>query len=406
MAVDTETQTVFPFSTPVNPQTSYRWRIAGFYFFYFAFVGTYAPYWALYLKSISLTVVEIGVLMSVQPVMRMLAPALWGWLAEHTGNRLRVIQAAAMASLVCYFGVFYTSSFWGMFIVLAALGFFWTASMPLVEATTLTYLGEHTAHYGRIRSWGSVGFIVAALLLGALFDYVSIRWLLWAGLAVMFGIMVFSRLLPATRAEPHHADNLHLHQIALQPAVLSFLVVGFLMAVVHGPYYTFFSIFLVEHHYAKSTVGLLWTLGVVCEIGIFFMMPWLMHRLSLARILAFSLVAAVLRFLLIAWGVDVLALLLIAQALHALTFGAFHAAAVATVHRLFPGRHQSRGQALYGSLSFGAGGMVGNLLSGPLWKTWGPSAMYSMSAAVALLGLLILLWKLKEIEGRTAGRAS
>ena len=261
----------------MNPQTHHRWRIAGFYFFYFAFVGTYAPYWGLYLKSIQLTAIEIGVLMSVQPVMRMFAPALWGWLAEHTGNRLRVIRAAALASVLCYAGVFFTSSFWGMFGVLAAMGFFWTASMPLVEATTLSYLGKNTAHYGRIRSWGSVGFIVAALTLGALFDYVPIRWLLWAGLAVMVGIMAFSRLLPATAAEPHHADHLHLHQIALQPAVMAFLSVGFLMAVVHGPYYTFFSIFLVEHHYAKSTVGLLWTLGVVCEIGIFFTMPWLMQ---------------------------------------------------------------------------------------------------------------------------------
>jgi PPP family 3-phenylpropionic acid transporter len=401
MPVDISMQHALTSPDPVNPQTHYRWRIAGFYFFYFAFVGTYSPYWGLYLKSISLTAVEIGVLMSVQPVMRMLAPALWGWLAEHTGDRLRVIHAAALASVLCYVGVFFTTSFWGMFMVLATMGFFWTASMPLVEATTLSHLGKNTAYYGRIRSWGSVGFIVAALVLGYVFDYAGIHWLLWAGLAVMLGILGFSRLLPATVAEPHHADNLSLRQIALQPAVLAFLVVGFLMAVAHGSYYTFFSIFLVEHHYAKSTVGLLWTLGVVCEIGVFFMMPWLMHRLSLPRILAVALLAAVLRFLLIAWGVDVLALILIAQALHAMTFGAFHAAAVATVHRLFPGRHQSRGQALYGSLSFGAGGMVGGLLSGPLWKNWGPAAMFSVSAGVALVGLVILLWKLAAIEERT-----
>jgi PPP family 3-phenylpropionic acid transporter len=388
----------------VNPQTHYRWRIAGFYFFYFAFVGAYAPYWGLYLTSIHLTAIEIGVLMSVQPVMRMLAPALWGWLAEHLRNRLRVVQAAAVASVLCYLGVFFTTRFWGMLFVLAAMSFFWSASMPLVEATTFSYLGKNTAHYGRIRSWGSVGFILADLALGYLFDYVAIRWVVWAGLMMMLGIMAFSRLLPATRAEPHHADHMPLMGIVAQPAVLAMFGACFLMAVAHGPYYTFFSIFLDEHGYAKSTVGLLWALGVVCEIGIFFLMPWLVRRCSLPRILAIGLAAAVLRFLLIGWGVEVLALILVAQALHAMTFGAFHAAAVASVHHIFPGRHQSRGQALYGSLTYGAGGMLGNLLSGPLWKYWGAAAMYSMSAAVALLGFFILLWKLPQLEERLASQ--
>lgn len=406
MHADTPMQPSSSPSIPVRPQLRYHWRIAGFYFFYFAFVGTYAPYWSLYLNSIQLTAIEIGVLMSVQPVMRVLAPALWGWLAEHTGSRLRVIQAAAAVSALCYLGVFFTTQFWGMLLVLATMSFFWSASMPLVEATTLTYLGKNTAHYGRIRSWGSVGFIVAVLALGYLFDHVAIRWLLWAGLAVMLGIMAFAHLLPATRAEPHHADHTPLARILFRPEVLAMFGACFLMAVAHGPYYTFFSLFLVEHGYTKSAVGLLWALGVVCEIGIFFLMPWITRHVSLPKILALALVAAVLRFLLIGWGVGVLPLILIAQALHAITFGAFHAAAVALVHHLFPGRHQSRGQALYGSFTYGAGGMIGNLLSGPLWKYWGAAAMYSVSAGFALLGLGILMWKLRQIEGRVSGPAA
>ena len=386
----------------MTSHTHYHWRIAGFYYFYFSFVGLSSPYWALYLQSIHMNAIEIAILMSVQPVMRMVAPALWGWLADHWSDRLRVIQLAAFASVVCYLGLFFTVSFWGLLPVLGLMGFFWSASMPLVEATTLASLGKQVARYGRIRAWGSVGFIVTAMGLGYMLDYVAIRWLLWAGLFIMLGIMMFSHLLPHTRSEPHHADSLRLREIVLQPAVLTFLAAGFLMAVAHGPYYTFFSVFLVDHHYAKSTVGLLWTLGVVCEIGIFFLMPWLMQRLSMPRILAAALLGAILRFLLIGWGVDVLALILIAQALHAITFGAFHAAAVALVHQLFPGRHQSRGQALYGSLSFGAGGMVGGLLSGPLWQHWGPALMYTMSAAAALLGLLVMMWKLQAIEATAA----
>ena len=115
-------------------------------------------------------------------------------------------------------------------------------------------------------------------------------------------------------------------------------------------------------------------------------MPWLMRRFSLPQILAVSLACAVLRFLLIGWGVDVLALILLAQTLHAITFGAFHAAAVALVHHFFAGRHQARGQALYGSLTYGAGGMLGGLASGPLWQHWGAAAMYSHERGHGLAG--------------------
>ena len=136
----------------MNTPKNYYWRIAGFYFFYYAFVGLFAPYWGLYLKSIRFDAIEIAVLMSVQPVMRMVAPNIWGLLADQTGKRHLVVRIAATLSAVCYLGVFATTSFWGMFLVLALMSFFWSASMPLVEATTLSYLGKHSARYGRIRS--------------------------------------------------------------------------------------------------------------------------------------------------------------------------------------------------------------------------------------------------------------
>jgi len=373
---------------------NYHWRIAGFYFFYYAFVGMFAPYWSLYLQSIHFDAIEIAILMSMQPVMRMIAPNLWGWLADYTGKRLLVVQIAATLSAVCYLGVFATTSFWGMLLVLGLMGFFWSASMPLVEATTLTYLGEHTARYGRIRSWGSIGFIVAVVGLGYAFDYIAIAWLLWAGLVCELGILLFSRQIPPTEVLAHHTDSQPVMSIVKQPQVLALLAACFLMSVAHGPYYTFFSIYLVEHGYAKSAVGMLWALGVICEIGVFFLMPWLTRRYTLPQILMVSFACAVLRFLLIGWGVDTLWLLLIAQVLHAATFGSFHAAAVALIHQYFQGRHQSKGQALFGSLTYGAGGMLGGLASGPIWQHYGPSVLYSCSAGMALLGLLLMGWKL------------
>ncbi|MBU1775866.1 MAG: MFS transporter, partial [Gammaproteobacteria bacterium] len=310
---------------------------------------------------------------------------------------------AASLSALFYLGVFATTSFWGLFLVLTLMSFFWSASMPLVEATTMSWLGKNTAHYGRLRSWGSIGFIVSVVGLGYAFDHIAIAWLLWAGLVCEVGILLFARQMPKTEVLAHHTDHQPIKQIVLQPSVLALFGACFLMAVAHGPYYTFFSIYLVEHGYAKSVVGGLWALGVICEIGVFFLMPALVRRFGFANILFASLAAAVLRFLLIGWAVDVVALLLLAQALHALTFGAFHAASVGLVHQFFQGRHQSRGQALFGSVTYGAGGVLGGLASGPIWQHWGATALYSCSAGAALLGMILLRWKLRKgAEGQTA----
>jgi len=166
------------------------------------------------------------------------------------------------------------------------------------------------------------------------------------------------------------------------------------MAAAHGPYYTFYSIYLVDNGYSKGAVGGLWALGVICEIGVFFLMPMLVRRFGFTRILLASFGAAIVRFMLIGWTVDVVVLLLFAQVLHALTFGAYHAASVGLVHEFFQGRHQSKGQALFGSLTYGAGGMLGGLASGPIWQHYGASVLYTCSAGAAVLGLLLMWWKL------------
>jgi PPP family 3-phenylpropionic acid transporter len=318
--------------------------------------------------------------------------------ADRLGNRRLVVQVAALGSVICYLGLFFTIEYFELLMVLVCMSFFWSASMPLVEATTLTYLGKNSSSYGRLRSWGSLGFIITVMSLGYVFDFIAIRWILWVGLSIQLGILYFSRQIPATTVIAHHTDHQPILRIVLQPHVLALFGACFLMAVAHGPYYTFFSIYLVEHGYAKSSVGALWTLGVFCEIVVFFSMPWLMRHYSLPKILIVSMVLAVIRFLLIAWQVDNLIYLFLAQILHAATFGAFHAAAVALIHHYFRGRHQSRGQALFGSITYGAGGMLGGIGGGPLWLQWGGSVMYTFSAGVAFVGVLLLLWKLNRLQ--------
>jgi PPP family 3-phenylpropionic acid transporter len=371
------------------------WRLSGFYFFYFAFVGAMAPFWGLYLQSLAFNAFQIGVLMSLLQVMRMFAPNIWGWVADRAGKRVAIVQIAVGLSLLSFIPVFFSSSFAWLFVAMSLMSFFWSASLPLVEATTLSHLGEKTAKYGRIRLWGSVGFIVAVIGLGYLFDFVAIRWLLWAVLGIVAALLLFSRHIPEAEVLAHHTDHLPIWHIIRRPEVLAFIGAGFLMAAAHGAYYTFYSIYLVDHGYAKSSVGLLWSLGVVCEIGVFLWMPRLLRSVSLRQVLLASLALAVLRFLMIGWGVGWIAVIVAAQLLHAATFGAYHSAAVEMVHRFFKGRHQAQGQALYNSVSFGAGGTLGGLYSGMAWETLGPNVTFTIAAAFALAAFGLVAWKLR-----------
>jgi len=375
------------------------WRLSSFYFFYFAFVGAFTPFWGLYLKSLEFSAFQIGMLMSLLQVARIFAPNLWGWLADHTGKRVKVVQLAALLSLTSYIGVFAGNSFAWLFVVMLLMSLFWSASLPLVEAITLGHLGEGGEGYGRIRLWGSIGFIVAVLVLGYVLDYAPVRALLWIVLGLKVGVLLFTRWIPEPRVVPHHTDDLSVWAIVRRPEVAAFLAACFLMAAAHGVYYTFYSIYLVDHGYSKSAVGMLWALGVVCEVLVFLWMPRLTKRFGLRQILLWSFALATLRFLMIGWGVGVLAVVVLAQTLHAASFGSYHAAAVALTHRYFRGRHQAKGQGLYTSVSFGLGGTLGGLASGYAWESMGPGWAFSLSAMCALMGFGVLAWRIGQSDG-------
>ncbi len=366
-------------------------RLAAWYFFYFAFVGAFAPYFTLYLQDIGQSAWEIGVLMSVPQVMRLLAPNLWGWLADHLGLRAAVVKLAAFGSVAGFCGFFFTRDYAAMLAAMALVWFFWSAALPLVEAMTLDRLAGQTERYGSIRLWGSIGFIVSVLGLGAVLDQLAISAVLWACLLILACVLASA----LTLAEPKVGAGGTAPPVGKQlrqPAVVALLAACFFMSVAHGPLYVFYSIHLVDHGYDKMAVGMLWSLGVVAEIFVFMAMPRLMRRVSLRVILLASFALAVLRFLLIGWAADFPWVLLFAQLLHGATFGAYHAGAMAVLIRWFEPAQQARVQGVYGSISFGAGGMVGGLVSGQAWDSLGAGMTYSLAALFAAVGW-VLVWR-------------
>ncbi len=368
------------------------WRLSAWYFFYFAFIGAFAPYFTLYLQSLGLAAFAISVLMALMQVMRMVAPNLWGWLADRVGHKVLIVQVSAALSAAGFAVFFFTREFAGLFLGMALMAFFWSAALPLVEALTLAQLRGQTERYGRVRLWGSVGFIVTVIGAGALLDATGLPMLLWICFGVLAGVFAFALLLQEAPREVVTVPAVPLWPALRRPAALAFLTASFFMSAAHGPFYFFYSIHLDAAAYDKTTVGALWALGVVAEIFVFIYMPRLLQAFSLRIILLASFVLAVLRFLLIGWFVESLLLLLFAQLLHGATFGAFHAGSVAALNRWFPPQQQARVQALYGSISFGAGGLVGGLVAGQSWDSLGAAATFTIGAGFAAVGLYFL-WR-------------
>lgn len=372
------------------------WRISAYYFFYFAFIGGFSPYFGLYLQSLSFSAWDIGVLMSLMQLMRFFGPYLWGTLADRFGERLRIIRVTTVLALAMFSLFFCVSQFAAVFAVLAVLSFFWVASLPLLETLTFDHLRGNPGGYSRIRIWGSVGFIVAVLGAGALLDHFGMRLLLWVDLAMLVGLAASTFSVPEAQHAQVADDHPPIGAILAQPRVRALLSACFAMTAAHGAFNIFYSIFLAEHGHSKSVIGGLWTLGVLAEIVVFYYMSTLMRWFSLRTLLLASFVAAVLRFVSIGYGGDSLAVLIPMQLVHGLTFGAFHAASIAAVNRWFPGSTRSRGQALYSSVSFGAGGLVGGLASGWAWEHFGGEVAFALSSLYALIGLWAVATRVHE----------
>lgn len=378
------------------------WRLSGYYFFYFAFLGAFSPYFGLYLQSLSFSAWDIGLLMSQMQFMRLFGPYLWGWLADRFGRRLAIIRFAAVAGLAGFTAFFWLDRLGGMLAAMAVLAFFWSAALPLVETLTFDHLRDERGRYSRIRLWGSVGFIVAVTGTGAILDVLPLTGMLWVCWGILAGIVLLAAVVPDAPAAPQAHDSPLLGDILRQPRVRALLAACFAMSAAHGALYVFYSIHLADHAYSKAEVGALWSLGVLAEIVVFILMTRLARRYSLRSLLLASFAAAVLRFLLIGWGVESPAVVVMAQLMHGLTFGAYHASSIAAINLWFPGRAQGRGQALYSSISFGAGGLLGGLISGWTWDAIGAGWTFTLASLFAALGWA-LVWRWVRGDARALG---
>ena len=389
------------------------------YGIYFAFVGASGPWFPLLFDQWGMTAFQIGALVALSHLIRIVAPPVWGWAADRRGQtRSLLLAGAGIMTAMCLVlpqagGLDPAQRFLAAALVMAVLHLAAAGQGPLTESMSLRLADGDFGLYGRMRVWGSLGFILAVAGLGPVLDAYGV-WLLPFLLATIAASLALAvrRLPPGETPRARRQDG-RLRDEILKPTMLAFLAASLLMILAHAPFYAFFSLYLAHLGYAKWAIGLFWALGVVAEVGLFLLQKRLFDRFPATLLLLATMLLGVLRFLMTAcaaWlpGLTATVVLILAQVLHAATFALHHSASMSLMHQRFGTRYQARAQSLYTAVSYGIGGAIGALGAGVIWQTWGPGATFQAAALAAGLGagaaLLVHAGTKRELERLEIGR--
>ncbi len=371
---------------------SVRWAFGSFFFLYFAYVGLVSPYASLFFLDRGFSVIEIAVLMSMLQVTRIVGPFSWGWLSDYLSDRIGIIRFCACLAAVTFLCIFFLQSYIAFFIWMFVLHTILSSLMPLGESATVHALFKDNSfdkRYGRLRLWGSIGFIAMVLIAGELFQRQGIELYPIVGAVVLIFLALVTFRLHEPKMERRKMVKGELLVVLFNPDVRWFLLSGFFMIFAHAALYVFYSLYLADLGYDKFEIGLFWALGVAAEVIFFYFQSKVLSRLDAEVVLQLAFGIGIFRFILIAFFPFTWVLIL-AQLMHAATFGAHHSAATKLLQRWFTGSLQARGQALMATVSYGLGGTLGGLVAGWLWEATQPRNVFVMAAlACGLAGMAI-----------------
>jgi len=371
---------------------SVRWAFGSFFFLYFAYVGLVSPYASLFFLDRGFSVIEIAVLMSMLQITRVVGPFSWGWLSDYLSDRIGIIRFCACLAAVTFLCIFFLHSYIAFFVWMFVLHTILSSLMPLGESATVHALFKDNSfdkRYGRLRLWGSIGFIVMVLFAGELFQRKGIELYPIVGAVVLIFLALLTFRLHEPKMDRRKMVKGELLIVLFNPDVRWFLLSGFFMIFAHAALYVFYSLYLADLGYDKLQIGLFWALGVAAEVIFFYFQSKVLSRLDAEVVLQIAFGIGVFRFILIAFF-PLTWVLIVAQLMHAGTFGAHHSAATKLLQRWFTGPLQARGQALMATVSYGLGGTLGGLVAGWLWEATQPRNVFVMSAlACGLAGMAI-----------------
>ena len=373
-------------------------RLSLFYAIYFGVIAILIAWQAPYFASLGLSPSEIGFLLGLAGSLKVVSPMIWGWIGDHMTQRIWIIRlGAALCALIALF-LPQVTSFWALALVLCSFSFFWDAILAQFDAVTFEHLGERgRVWYPRIRGLGSAGFVVLAIASGYWFDRFPIEhWPYWVlGLAGALALMSFT--VPGRSVESHEPPpSAGFLSMLILPAVSVFLVSAFLIKISTAPLNVFFTLYAMDAGHSQLVAGWLWALGVIVEVIILVFFSTVLARFDPRWLMMTALAVACLRWPMIAFGIESLALMLFAAALHGITFGVFHAGAMEFLRQQFPRQQLGRGIALYSTLGFGLANALGAPVSGVLYEIGGGRLAFGVATGVVAIGAMLMAWQIRS----------
>lgn len=364
-----------------------------FYFLYFAAFGIYIPYWTLYLKYLQLSPIQIASIYSIPSLGRIFLPPIYGYLADRFHARKQILVIASAGQVLPLLLMLYFRSYPALLILISIFSVFNAAVLPFTEATVQEEQEKGNLDYGRTRLWGTLSFILLAAVFGKFIERFDQVWVLY-GLTFFLALLsVLSVFQPAGKITIDFAHE-SIKRILLQKNTWIFLLCVLLMHISQGAYYGFFSIHLADLGFQDSNIGIQWAAAAASELAIFFFASSILSRFSLPYLFRICLLLAALRWFWIYEARSYLWLTL-SQGMHAFSFGLFHITSLKLIHAIFPEGFRSIGQALFSSMGWGLGTVLGVMVSGYLWEEYG-AATYLFSSAIALTGLLVSFFVVAE----------
>lgn len=363
---------------------STRW-LALSYFTYFFSYGIFLPFWGVWLKGEGIAPETIGMLLGAGLVARFLGSLLIAPRVKDPSHLVSALRLLALLTLAFAVGFCFGNGWGWLMLVIAGFNLFFSPLVPLTDALAATWQKQIRMDYGRVRLWGSLAFVIGSALTGqlvAVWGHNAILYsLIVSVLAMLLGMLLKPSVMPQGEARTHSGAERSLWALLKEGPVWRFLLCVTLLQGAHAGYYSFGSIYWQEAGYSASTIGYLWSLGVVAEVIIFAGSNVLFRRWNARNLLLLSACCGVLRWSLMAYSTE-LGWLLLIQILHCGTFTVCHLAAMRFIAAR-QGQEVIRLQAVYSALAMGGGIAVMTVIAGFLFEHWQGGVFWVMAAVAA-----------------------
>ncbi|NTX81284.1 3-phenylpropionate MFS transporter [Serratia proteamaculans] len=362
---------------------STRW-LALSYFTYFFSYGIFLPFWGVWLKGEGIPPETIGILLGAGLVARFLGSLLIAPRVKDPSHLVTALRLLALLTLAFAIGFCFGNGWGWLMLVIAGFNLFFSPLVPLTDALAGTWQKQITMDYGRVRLWGSLAFVIGSALTGqmvSVWGHNAILYSLIASiLAMLLGMMLKPSVMPQGEARTHSETERSLWEMLKEGPVWRFLLCVTLLQGAHAGYYSFGSIYWQEAGYSASTIGYLWSLGVVAEVIIFASSNFLFRRWNARNLLLLSACCGILRWSLMASSTE-LGWLLVIQILHCGTFTVCHLAAMRFIAAR-KGPEVIRLQAVYSALAMGGGIAIMTVIAGFLFEHLQGGVFWVMAAVV------------------------